>query len=72
MGEIVIKVPEDVKEVVDLEIPYNRVKEKIKELCEDENLKRKFFSIKLPKEVKAKAIEETESDYYEGILEVNG
>lgn len=72
MGEIIIKVPENVREVVDLEVPYSRVKEKIRELYEDEKLKREFFSLKLPKETKAKTIEDTKSDYYEGILEING
>jgi activator of HSP90 ATPase len=32
MGEIIIKVPENVKEVIDLEIPYKEVKENIKKL----------------------------------------
>ncbi len=36
MGEVIIKVPEDVKEVIDLGIPYKRVKEKIEELEREE------------------------------------
>ncbi len=32
MGEIIIKVPEDVHEVIDLGLPYNKVKEKLEEI----------------------------------------
>jgi hypothetical protein len=32
VGEIIIKVPENVKEVIDLGIPYKEVKENIKKL----------------------------------------
>ncbi len=39
MGEVIIKVPEDVKEVIDLGIPYKRVKEKIEELEKEERIK---------------------------------
>ena len=72
MGEIIIKVPEDVHEVIEMEIPYSKIKEKFRELYEDENLKRKFFSVRLPEDAKTKTIEETRNDYYEGILETNG
>ncbi len=71
MGEIIIKVPEDVREVIELEIPYKEVKEKLEELSEDENLIKKFFSVKLPEEIKTKTAEETIGDFYEGIIEIN-
>ncbi len=32
MGEIIIKVPEDVHEVIDLGLPYNKVKEILENL----------------------------------------
>ena len=32
MGEIIIKVPEDIHEVIDLGLPYKEVKENIKKL----------------------------------------
>ena len=32
MGEIVIKVPEDVREVIDLGLPYREVKENLEKL----------------------------------------
>ncbi len=39
MGEIIIKVPEDVKEEIKLNLPYSRVKEKIEELKKEERVK---------------------------------
>jgi len=32
MGEIIIKVPEDIHEVIDLGLPYKDVKEKLEEI----------------------------------------
>ncbi len=32
MGEIIIKVPEDVKEVIETELPYREIKKKLEEL----------------------------------------
>ena len=32
MGEIIIKVPGDVKEVIELNLPYNEIKESLKKL----------------------------------------
>ena len=32
MGEIIIRIPEDVKEVVELNVSYKKVKEKLEEL----------------------------------------
>ena len=39
MGEIVIKVPEDVHEVIEVELPYNKIKEKLKEIEREERAK---------------------------------
>ncbi len=39
MGEIIIKVPEDVHEVIDLGLPYKKVKEKIEEIEKEETIK---------------------------------
>jgi len=36
MGEIIIKVPEDVHEVIDLGLPYKKIKEKLKEIEREE------------------------------------
>ena len=32
MGEIIIKVPEDVREVIETELPYREIKKKLEEL----------------------------------------
>jgi len=39
MGEIIIKVPEDVHEVIDLGLPYKKIREKLKEFEKEETLK---------------------------------
>ncbi len=41
MGEIIIKISEDVKEVIELNVPYEKVKEKLEELEKEE--KKKFL-----------------------------
>ena len=39
MGEIIIKVPEDIKEVINLKLPYNKVKETLENLEKKEKAK---------------------------------
>ena len=39
MGEIIIKVPEDVREVIETELPYEEIKKKIEELERERKLK---------------------------------
>jgi microcompartment protein CcmL/EutN len=80
MGEVIIKVPEDVREVIDLGISYKEVKKKIRELEREkkgkkrEVLIKKFFSLssKLNEKIKKKSVEETKGDFYEGVVENNG
>jgi len=38
MGEIIIKVPEDIHEVIDLGLPYKKIKEKLREIEKEEKL----------------------------------
>ena len=71
MGEIIIKVPEDIHEVIDLGLPYKKIKEKLEEIEKDEELVKNFLSIKLNKEIKKKSLNETEGDFYEAIFEIN-
>ncbi len=44
MGEIIIKVPEDVREVIETELPYEKIKKKIEEL-EREKKRKKALEI---------------------------
>ncbi len=44
MGEIIIKVPEDVREVIETELPYEEIKKKIEEL-EREKKRKKALEI---------------------------
>jgi len=44
MGEIIIKVPEDVREVIETELPYKEIKKKIEEL-EREKKRKKALEI---------------------------
>ncbi len=39
MGEIIIKIPEEIKETVEINLPYSEIKKKIKELKKEEKLK---------------------------------
>jgi len=39
MGEIIIRVPEDIKEVINLKLPYNKVKETLENLEKKEKAK---------------------------------
>ena len=39
MGEIVIKIPEEVKEVIELNVPYEKLKMRLKELEREEKAK---------------------------------
>ena len=51
MGEIVIKVPEDVKEVIDLGLSYREVKEKLNEIFRFESENRLKEALRLIKSV---------------------
>ncbi len=51
MGEIVIKVPEDVREVIDLGLPYREVKEKLNEIFRFESENRLKEALRLIKSV---------------------
>jgi len=39
MGKIIVKVPEDVEEVIELEVPYSVVKEKLEEIKTSQSTK---------------------------------
>ena len=39
MGEIIIKIPENVHEVIELDLPYNKIKEKLEKFKKEEKAK---------------------------------
>ena len=39
MGEIIIKIPEEIKETIEINLPYSEIKKKIEELKKEEKLK---------------------------------
>jgi len=71
MGEIIIKIPEDVHEEIKLDISYKEVKEKLKEMEENKKLLEEFLSINLDEKVKKKTLDDTKGDFYEAIIETN-
>ena len=71
MGEIIIKIPEDVHEEIKLDISYKEVKEKLKEIEENRKLLEEFLSINLDEKVKKKTLDDTKGDFYEAIIETN-
>ena len=40
MGEIIIKIPEDVKEVINLDLPYKEIRKKIEEIEKSERARK--------------------------------
>ncbi len=61
MGEIIIKVPEDVYEVIDLGLPYKKVKEKLEEIEREERLNKiKRFLSKYGRKLKIEYPKEEE------------
>ena len=70
MGEIIIKVPGDVKEIIEVNLPYTEVLKRLG-IEKEEKIIKNFFSIKFPDSVNKKTIEETKGDFYEAIFEIN-
>ena len=65
MGEIIIKVPGDVKEVIELNLSYTEIFNKLGIKKEEEKIIEKFFATKFPQKKKNKTWEETKGEFYE-------
>ncbi len=66
MGEIIIKVPEEIHEVIDLDIPYNKVKEKLEEIKKKEAKKFLEFLLKNAGRLKEEDLPSEEEIYMQG------
>ena len=65
MGEIIIKVPEDIKEVIELNLSYTEIFNKLGIKKEEEKIIEKFFATKFPQKKKNKTWKETKDEFYE-------
>jgi len=49
MGEVVVKIPEDIHEVIEVDLSYNKIKEKLEEMVKEERAK---IALKILREYK--------------------